>query len=75
MKARLKYDLPDEQSEFEDAVNGTKWKLSMWELDQWLRAQYKYMPDAEYSEAAYNAYEKSRERLFEILNENGLSLD
>lgn len=75
MKARLKYDLPDEQSEFEDAVNGTKWKLSMWELDQWLRAQYKYMPDVEYSEAAYNAYEKSRERLFEILNENGLSLD
>lgn len=75
MKAKLKYDLPDEQSEFEDAVNGTKWKLSMWKLDQWLRAQYKYMPDAEYSEAAYNAYEKSRERLFEILNENGLSLD
>lgn len=75
MKAQLKYNLPDEQTEFEDAVNGTKWKLSMWELDQWLRAQYKYMPDAEYSEAAYNAYEKSRERLFEILNENGLSLN
>jgi hypothetical protein len=75
MKAILKYNLPDEQTEFEDATNGTKWKLSMWELDQWLRAQYKYMPDAEYSEAAYNAYEKSRERLFEILNENGLSLN
>jgi hypothetical protein len=75
MKAKLKYNLPDEQSEFEDAVNGSKWKTSMWELDQWLRAQYKYMPDAEYSEAAYNAYEKSRERLFEILNENGLSLN
>ena len=75
MKAILKYNLPDEQTEFEDAANGTKWKLSMWELDQWLRAQYKYMPDAEYSEAAYNAYEKSRERLFEILNENGLSLN
>jgi hypothetical protein len=75
MKAILKYNLPDEQTEFEDATNGLRWKLSMWELDQWLRAQYKYMPDAEYSEAAYNAYEKSRERLFEILNENGLSLN
>lgn len=75
MKVILKYNLPDEQTEFEDATNGAKWKLSMWELDQWLRAQYKYMPDAEYSEAAYNAYEKSRERLFEILNENGLSLN
>jgi hypothetical protein len=79
MKATLKFDFDnqdgDERSNFEDAINGTKWKLAVWELDQWLRAQYKYMPDAEYSEAAYNAYEKSRERLFEILNEEGLKLD
>lgn len=75
MKAKLKYNLPDEQSEFQDAVNGIKWRLVVWDFDQWLRAQYKYMPDAEYSEAAYNAYEKSRERLNKMLNEEGLSLD
>lgn len=79
MKAILEFDLNDfengDRSNFEDAVNGTKWKLAMWELDQWLRAQYKYMPDTEYNEAAYEAYEKSREKLREILNEEGLNLE
>lgn len=79
MKAVLEFDLDnpenDDRSSFQDAVNGTKWKLAMWELDQWLRAQYKYMPDAEYSKEAYEAYEKSREKLYEILNEEGLKLD
>ena len=79
MKATLEFDLNDfdndDRSSFQDAVNGTKWKLAMWELDQWLRAQYKYMPDEEYKEGAYEAYEKSREKLYEILNEEGLKLD
>lgn len=79
MKATLKFDFDkedsDDRSNFEDAINGTKWRLAVWELDQWLRTQYKYMPDAEYSEAAYNAYEKSRQKLNEILNEEGLKLD
>lgn len=79
MKATLKFDFDkedsDDRSNFEDAINGGKWKSAVWELDQWLRAQYKYMPDAEYSEAAYNAYQKSREKLNEILNEEGLKLD
>lgn len=78
MKATLEFDFDaenDDRSSFEDAVNGTKWKLAMWELDQWLRAQYKYMPDEEYDEKVYEAYEKSREKLYEILNSDGLKLD
>jgi hypothetical protein len=79
MKATLEFDLDDPEKDdridFEDAVNGSKWKMAMWELDQWLRAQYKYMPDAEYSEAAYDAYEKSRIKLYEIINAEGLKLD
>lgn len=78
MKAILEFDFDaenDDRMEFEDAVNGRKWKLAMWELDQWLRAQYKYMPDEEYNEKAYEAYEKSREKLYEILNSDGLKLD
>jgi hypothetical protein len=79
MKATLTFDFDkedsDDRSDFEDAINGTKWKMAVWELDQWLRAQYKYMPDAKYSEDAYNAYEKSRQKLNEILNEDGLKLD
>jgi len=79
MKAILEFDLNDfendDRSQFQDAVDGPKWKMAVWDLDQWLRAQYKYMPDEKYSKEAYEAYEKSRERLFEILNESGLKLD
>ena len=77
MEAILKFNFDaenDDRSRFDDAINGTKWKMAMWELDQWLRSQYKYMPD-DAPEGAYNAYFKSREKLFEILNEDGLKLD
>ena len=54
MKAKLEFDLNDfdndDRSSFEDAINGTKWRLAMWELDQWLRSQYKYMSDEDYKE-------------------------
>ena len=79
MKATLEFDLNDfdndDRSSFEDAVNGTKWRLAMWELDQWLRSQYKYMSDEDYKEGACEAYEKSREKLYEIINNDGLKLD
>ncbi len=79
MKGILEFDLNDfendDRTSFQDAVNATKWRLAMWELDQWLRTQYKYMPDEDYKEGAYEAYEKSREKLYEILNQEGLKLD
>jgi hypothetical protein len=39
MKATLEYDLPDEQDEFEKAVNGGKYAYIIWELDHFLRAK------------------------------------
>lgn len=78
MKATLHFNFDednDDRSEFQDAINGTKWKLAMWELDQWLRAQYKYMPDNEYSADKYETYEKCREKLRDILIQEGLNLE
>ena len=75
MKATLEYNLPEEQGDFELAVNGSKAHVALWEMDQWLRAQYKYMPDAEYSDDKYNTFEKCRERLREIIFDNNLKLD
>jgi hypothetical protein len=43
--------------------------------NQWLRQQYKYMPDEEYSEDRYNAYVEAREKLFELMQENGVNLE
>ena len=75
MKAILELNLPEDQSDFDLAVNGAKAQVALWEMDQWLRAQYKYMPDAEYSEDKYETFEKCRGQLREIMFENGLKFD
>ena len=75
MKATLEFNLPEDQSYFDLAVNGAKAQSALWEMDQWLRSQYKYMPDEEYSEDKYETYEKCREKLREIMFENGLKFD
>ena len=75
MKATLEFNLPEDQDDFELATKGGKWYSIVWEMDQWLRTQYKYMPDEEYSEDRYNAYVEAREKLFELMKENGVNLD
>jgi hypothetical protein len=78
MKAILEFDFDkedsDDRSHFEDAVNGTKWKMFAWQFDQWLRSQTKYASDAtpeEYVKALYEA----RDRFHDMLREDNLSLD
>lgn len=75
MEAILKFNLPEDHIDFELAVNGAKAQAALWEMDQWLRAQYKYMPDSEYSEDKYNTFEKCRDQLREIMAENGLKFE
>ena len=71
MKAILEFNLPEEDSEFQDAINGNKWSMSMWELDQHLRSLTKY-PSEPINETLIDAYEEIRTKLYEILNENNL---
>jgi coproporphyrinogen III oxidase len=75
MKAILEFNLPEDDHEFKMATQGASMHSVLWEMDQWLRAQYKYMPDAEYSEDKYEAYEKARNQLREFMVENNISLD
>ena len=75
MEAILKFNLPEDHIDFELAVNGAKAQATLWEMDQWLRAQYKYMPDEEYSKDRYETFEKCRDQLREIMSENGLKFD
>ena len=75
MEATLKFNLPEENAEFELAVNGSKMYSVLWDTDQWLRAQYKYMSDEEYSEDKYEAYENARNRLRDIMFEHGINLN
>ena len=75
MKAILEFNLPEDQPDFDLAVNGVKAQATLWEMDQWLRAQYKYMPDDEYSKDKYETFEKCRDHLREIMFENGLKFE
>jgi len=75
MKATLEFNLPEDNDDFKLATKGKDWWNVCWEMDQWLRTQYKYMPDEEYSKEKYETYEKCREHLREIMFENGVSLD
>ena len=75
MKAILEFNLPEDNQEFKLATKAQNWWSVCWEMDQWLRAQYKYMPDSEYSEDKYNTFEKCRDHLREIMVENGLKFD
>ena len=75
MKAVLEFNLPEDQSDFDLAVNGAKAQVALWEMDQWLRAQYKYMSDDEYSKDKYETFEKCREQLREIMFDNGLKFE
>ena len=42
MKATLTFDLPDEQDDFDNANNGVKWRLTMWDFRMGLREKYKH---------------------------------
>jgi len=73
MEAILKFNLPDDQEDFDLAVNGSKWMAAMWQLDQWLRSQIKH-PAEGMSDDTYKAFDETRDKLYELLNEEGLKL-
>jgi len=71
MNATLKFDLPEERDDFEIAVNGWKYRSVLWDLDNFLRSKLKY---EELNDGEYAVYEKVREQLWNLLNEDSLTL-
>jgi len=71
MRATLKFDLLEERDEFETAVNGWKYRSVLWDLDNFLRSKLKY---EELNDSEYVVYEKIREQLWNLLNEDNLTL-
>ena len=74
MNGILEFNLPEDRQDFNFANHGSDWWNVCWELDQWLRSQTKHAPDS-MSEDTYNAFEQCRDRLREIITEQGLLLD
>jgi hypothetical protein len=72
MKAVLEFTLPDEETEFIEAVNGGMFKHVLWQLDQKLRSKLKY---GELPEEQYKCYETIRKDLYRLLNANNLTIE
>ena len=80
-KVIIEFDSLEEKTEINDAINGWKWKMSMYELDQILRKTTKYgvsvvnKNNEEASDLEYEIAERYREILREVLFDNNLFLE
>ena len=79
-KIILEFDSVEEQSDARVALDGYKWKIAMWELDQLLRSTSKYgvsisNKSKEATEVEQDIADKVRDAIREILNENNLNLE
>lgn len=79
MKVILEFDGNEEQDDLRTALDGYKWKLAMWDLDQKLRRTTKYnhgiLSDGNATETEREIAEKLREFIREILNNYNLKQD
>jgi len=80
MKITIEFDGIEEQDDARTALDGYKWKLAMWDLDQLLRSTTKYdtsllKHNERASEAEYAVAEKLREEIRNILEGYNLKLD
>ena len=73
MKAILEFNLPEDNSEFQTALRGAKYKAMLWDFDQKLRAIVKYGEDK--PPEVRQAVAELREALHDALSERGISLD
>lgn len=71
-KVTIEFDSIEEKDEMEMCLNGSKWYLLAWELDQYLRNRLKH---EDLSEDAYSALDEAREKLHELRREENLSFD
>ena len=79
-KIILEFDGTEEANEARTALDGSKWKAVVWELDQKLRATTKYgnpiiSEDTDASEIEIDIANKLREIIGEIVQRYSLNLE
>ena len=76
-KIILEFDSFEEKDDARDALDGYKWKLAVWDLDQELRSIVKhgYYNNREATEEERDFADKLREDIRDILNGYGINLD
>ena len=73
MKAILKFELPEDQDEYDVFIKANDMHYVIWEMKQWLRSETKYAPD-DISDDTINALYKCRDKFNELINENNLEI-
>ena len=76
-KIILEFDSFEEKDDARDALDGYKWKLAVWDLDQELRSIVKhgYYNNREVTEQERDFADKLREDIRDILNGYGINLE
>lgn len=72
MKAVLKFNLPEDKYEWENAIRADAMFCALWDISQELRTLWKY---EELSEEEWNMVERIRDKFYEILQEHNINLD
>jgi hypothetical protein len=72
MKAKLEYNLPDDEFEFNCAMKSTKMYFALTEIKDELRAILKH---GELRDDQYKFIEELQEKFHEILTDNEINLD
>jgi hypothetical protein len=71
-KVTIEFDSVEEQDDIRDALDGFKWRMVAWEIDEFLRTEMKY--NGKLTQSDYEFAEKIREELRERISSYNLSL-
>jgi len=78
-KIILEFDSIEEQSDARVALDGWRWKMLVWDIDQKLRSTHKYGQsfdsNKEASSEEMDICYRLREQIRELMSESGLNLD
>ena len=76
-KIIMEFDSVEEQDDARVALDGYKWKMAMWELDQELRKVTKYqaIDHREATTEERDMADKIRDSIRDILNKSNLNLE
>lgn len=68
----MTFNLPEDQAEFDFAIQGSNMYSALWDISQELRTLWKY---EELKQEEWDMVERIRNKFYEILDENQIKLD
>lgn len=74
MEAIIKFNLPEEQDEFDNFNNAGKYYSVLWDIDQYMRNKVKYASD-DTPELYREAIQMVRDEFWKLMKEHNIDLD